>query len=778
MTCVGANDSDDGYSMPTSFVMPIIDEMDSSISYLDKEEGEHFISAMSEDEEYFNIDDHLHRLAVESEPTGNFSLEDSEIVASGNSTFESGRQPHYHTTAGIGSNLMSNSGTRVQEVFLERSGGKGEEGGERAAAGGDREGQNASTEELSMLQSGEKQMESSVLIFNRTRHELSRLLVEKLPLEILKRMVIRWPVGDEHYQDRSSLSANRLALTVWDTSGDPLQANFIPFFFSDQTLFVASYNLGMELDQPCHSYVKLNLLNVDGSVPSNAEVLESCLGAATAFTKRTPSEPFRCNKNTPILPPLIVTCTQSDLSSLQGSPILFHHLFSRPTFKSYCKHMVEGNRPSALRLSSCYETTSMRSEVDLEVPYCGHHLLRREIEHLTRHLPFIRDNIPIQWVKFEQLIIGLQQQKKLLVLYEDLSHYIAEHCHLSGPLQVLPVLSHFHDIGTIIHFYRHPDLSLLIITQPQWLVSVLGSIITSSPCRSANQAFQSAFKKLKEAGSIPKCMLQHAYRYTRLRQKHWNEVLFILNGMDLVTCHPSLHETKSVYLPSMVVRPSPLVVQSTCDPFPIYFQCTEGGALPIALFNQLVVRSCRSSQYNPVLYYKMAHFRINTSHHLLLWLEHTSIVCLIQPKTDIFCTDCIEGSASKFDFDPKCSNIEHLIGEDIELVSTDNISILISKSTNSGVDMNLNLAFPDYQGSCSDDKGGRDTCSLQKLCSMALRFVSENLQFLCNCWFPGLDLELTSKGPQGEVTVLDQFWKHTVFHKTKTDDRLSVWFSD
>lgn len=765
---MGIDDSEPGYATP------IMDEMDSSISYLDKEEGEHFLSAKNQDDDDFNNDDRLHRLVVESEceTSGDSILEVNEPSSTRMGASGSGKQSYHHVAAGMGSNSnsISNSGTRDQEVLPG--------GGRAGGGGGGREGQTTSTEESSELQSSGKQMESSMLIFNRTRHELSRLLVEKLPLEILKRMVIRWPVGDEHYQDRSSLSANRLALTVWDTSGDPLQASFIPFFFSDQTLFIATFNLATKLDQPCLSYISRNLLNVDGSVPTNAEVLESWLGAATAFTKRMPSEPFRCTKKTPILPPLIMACTQSDQPSLQNTPILFHHFFERPGFKSYSKHLVEGGSPSALRLSSHYETVSMRSEEDLDIPYSGHHILRREIEHLTRHLPFIRDSVPIQWVKFEQLIIGLQQQKKLIVLYGDLSRYIAEHCRLSGPLQVLPVLSHFHDIGTIIHFYRHPDLSLLIITRPQWLVSVLGSIVTSTPGRSTTQDVQGAYKKLGEVGSIPKEMLQLAYRCARMRQKHWNEVLFILNGMDLITCHPSLHDAKSIYLPSMVIRPSPspFLVPSLNDPLPIYFQSTEGGALPIALFNQLVVRCIRSSQYNPVLYYKMAHFRINADHHLLLWLEHTSIVCLIQPQTDKFCADCIEGSPTKLSFEPKCSSIEHLIGgEDVELMSTDNLSALISKSTNSGVDVNLHLAFPDSPSSSDEHECGD---SLQKICPQSLQFMTENLQFLCNCWFPGLDLEQSSKSPENDITVLDQFWKYTVLHEGKADKKLSVWFSD
>ena len=674
-----------------------------------------------------------------------------------------------NSNSGSSSESMSGSSSRDhQEAAVGSKTGGGGRGQKEVKDGVDIE-----AEQTSDSQSTGKQVDSSMLIFNRTRHELSRLLVEKLPLELLKRMVIRWPVGDEHHTDRSSLSANRLALTVWDTSGDPLQASFIPFFFSDQTLFITAYNLATKLDEPCQSYVNHKLLNVDGSIPSNAEVLESWLGAATAFTKRMPSEPFKCSNQTPILPPIILACSKCDHPSLEKTPILFHHFFERLTFKSYKKHLVVGDKPSALRLSNSYETTNMRSEKELDVPYSGHHILRREIEYLTRHLPYYRDNIPIQWVKFEQLIFGLQQQKKLIVLYSDLSRYIAEHCRLSGPLQILPVLSHFHDIGTIIHFYRHPDLSQMIITKPQWLMSVLGAVITSSPGRSITQDVQGAYRKLGECGFIAKEMLQLAYRCARLRQKHWHEVLFILNSMDLITCHPSLHEAKSIYLPSMVTSPapSPFMIPTADDPIPIHFRSSFEAALPISLFNQLVVRCIRSSQYKPVLHYKLAHFRLNSSYHLLLWLEHTSIVCLVQSHTDKLCADCIE-SSEKFGFEPVCSSIEHLIGDDVELMSTDNISMLINKSTNSGINETLHLALSDF----TDDED-EDRC-LGKVCFKIITFLTDNLQFLCNCWFPGLNLQQCTKRADGEVTVLDQFWKYNVLYERRADKRLAIWFSD
>ncbi len=411
-----ANPPDLSDSITTNSDLAIADEPDSSISYLDKEEGEYFIRAVSDEDDNFNSDDRLHRLGMESK-----SMSYSDPNSMGVLGLDHGSLASLEGPPGMVKNdsrqPRSQPGTAPP-----------------TSTDKDQESQ-VSNEELDSL-SSEKKMGCTSLIFNQTQRELSRLLIEKLPMEILKRMVIRWPVGNEHYQDRSSLDSNRLAMMIWDVSGDPIQGNFIPFFFSSRCLFVMTYNLTKDLEQPCLSYRKKNLANVDGSIPTNAQVLESWLGCATAFTKNTPSEPFKCTEKTPLLPPVIIACTHSDHPSLEDSPVLFHQFFSRKSFKSYNKHLVEASNPSALRLSSRYETLSTKSEVELEVPYSGHHLLRREIEHMARQLPFIRDAIPVQWIKFEQLVYGLQQQRKLILLYEDLARYIAEHCHLSGPLQV------------------------------------------------------------------------------------------------------------------------------------------------------------------------------------------------------------------------------------------------------------------------------------------------------------------------------------------------------
>ena len=512
-----------------------------------------------------NRDDRLSRWAAMESANSSDSDSDSGGVGQGSnsagSTSRHHRSPRHHASGRRSPRPQSSSPNQGQLLQQQQDAkdNRREQSGQQSL-----QSQQQQQTQSQQQQQGQQQEEpeftkpetnSDSIFFSRSQRDLSRLLVEKMPLEILKRMVIRWPVGNEVFRDHSDLASSRLMITVWDAAGDPLQQNFIPFFFSDRCFFVATYNLMKNMDKPCESYKNKELTNIDGSVPTNAEVLEGWIGNATAFQRATPSTPFHCIKQTPLLPPLVLACTNIDRPAVANKPNQFHEFFDRESFSSYKKHLVEASSPSALCLSNHYETLVNKSEEEVpEIPYGGHHLLRREIDYLARLMPYMHDRVPVQWVKFEQLIYGLQQQKKVILLYEDLARYIQEHCKLSGPLQVLPVLSHFHDVGVISYFYRHPELCNLVITNPQWLASALSSLITSNPGKWITPEVKNAFSKLGREGVVEKEMLQLAYRCAHMRQRYWNEMVFILNCMDLICCHPSLHRSNSLYVPAMVLQ--------------------------------------------------------------------------------------------------------------------------------------------------------------------------------------------------------------------------------
>ena len=254
--------------------------------------------------------------------------------------------------------------------------------------------------------------------------EISKVLTDHVPIEVLKRMVIRWPVEDAPPIDRDPLSRRRLLISVWDCAGDPLQQNIIPMFFSTRSIYIMAYNLAKDLDSPAQSYRHHKVTKLNGAFPTNAEVLEEWLGSVTAHTIHYPIGPFCYNKSTPQLPPIIFVGTNKDSHDIK--PI--NGFFSRQSFETYKTHVLE-QQPSVIGVSSKFEW-------ELEEGYTDHHFLRREIEHIARQMPYIYDMVPVHWVKLEQLIHTLLEQKKIIIHIADLERYIAEHCDIVGPLQV------------------------------------------------------------------------------------------------------------------------------------------------------------------------------------------------------------------------------------------------------------------------------------------------------------------------------------------------------
>ena len=122
-----------------------------------------------------------------------------------------------------------------------------------------------------------------------------------------------------------------------------------------------------------------------------------------------------------------------------------------------------------------------------------------------------------------------------------------------------------------------------------------------------------------------------------------------------------------------------------------------------------------------------------------------------------------ESDEEVFEFSPECSNVAHLIGEQAELMPTDNIAKLIESSTNSGVNPKLHLAFSDKES------------SHRRICPRVRCFIEKNLQFLRNCWYPGLELELQCQVGEERVT-LNQYWKHTTLNSGKAPECVGVWF--
>lgn len=603
-------------------------------------------------------------------------------------------------------------------------------------------------EDSDAIAKANKKLKTKLSFFDSTL-EMSKILLDHVPLEVLKRLVMRWPVdSDDATVEQDIANRRRLLLTVWDCSGDPVQLCIVPLFFSHRSIYICMYNGRKPLSDSSDSFKAHNLTSMDGSVPTNEQVLQEWLGCALSHSVSLSSAPTAMSNDNPELPPVIFVSSHADSETRNPEPL--QNFFNHDFYNNVRSHIID-EKPTVLAVSNSYE-----GEMD---SYRSHHYLRREIEYVARQMPYIYDMIPVQWVRFEQLLFAIMEQDKVIILLPDLERYISDMCDIIGPLQVQPVLAHFSDIGSIIHFHRHPALKMFVVIRPQWLIDALVSIFTSSSTNWITEQVRTSFNNLLSNGFIPLNTLLLAYRCSRLPPKYWNETLYFMNYMDLIACHPSLHESKSVYVPCMVSHtpPSTLLSPRDCDdsltiddPCPLFFTTTSN-VFPRSLYNQLVVHCIRKNPYSPSIYHETLHIRLNSAHHLILQRESDRLRVVVESDTETFCHNCTP-SCESYDIDPTCNGVSHLVDSDEGIYNVP--------------------GGPDLDP-CHTSLLCEDGASIEIICFKVRSFLLEHLDFLVKCWYPGLELECRDESQN----VLDSSWTLKKLQKLNRDNGLAIWFN-
>ena len=98
----------------------------------------------------------------------------------------------------------------------------------------------------------------------------------------------------------------------------------------------------------------------------------------------------------------------------------------------------------------------------------------------------LRQPIPLQWSHFERIIYELREQKQEVNSLKLVMIYISARAQICEPMDVIPMLSYFHDIGMILFYARHPILRQYIILEPQFLVDLVANLF--NPIKSFNNS--------------------------------------------------------------------------------------------------------------------------------------------------------------------------------------------------------------------------------------------------------------------------------------------------
>ena len=564
--------------------------------------------------------------------------------------------------------------------------------------------------------------------------------LSQLPQEVLRRLLLRWKVTE----NPKYLDSHYTSLSVCDTSGHPLMLNVTPLFFTYRCIFLGVVDISKPIDTSSGAHIDACLTDVYGHIPSNAEVLDEWLSAASAQTKPLPAEPLGISHSRcPRLPPIILVGAQVD--KCQNNCEL-QKVSEFINGRCFLYHMTQRDPPTIFCCSSKMESQSEYGEDAMPMPHAGHHLLRREIDTLARILPFAHEKIPLKWLKFQQVICSLKEQQKYLLFVEELVEFMKGHCSQQfTDVEMHVMFLHYHSMGSICYYSVHKQLSQFVIMDPEWLMNAAASVVMPPARPWFTQTVKEEFVQLAQQGIVETSILQLPYRYCHLPPHLWNRFVFIMDCMELFCMHPLLNK-KQIMVPCMVsdLTPPFLTPMSHPEGVTMCFR-VEASTFPEMLFHQTVSCAVRSAtRYLPVLYRHLAHIQLTQSHHLILMKVKSQLIVKVEP----LCEVCSKQAATTTDEPcyPKWEETEFIKVETLAQIKRKPIS-------------EYRLVF--------------DCDRLEQMCPTILQFLQYNIEYLCKCWMPGLTYN-------AELLVNDYYINLDVAYATKQQRRppeVSVWLT-
>ena len=177
----------------------------------------------------------------------------------------------------------------------------------------------------------------------------------------------------------------------------------------------------------------------------------------------------------------------------------------------------------------------------------------------------------------------------------DVAKNIAtEECGISSPEQFVAMLNFLHDQKILIHFNDTPQLSRMVILDPQWLIDVFKEVITIRPYQSQERKYEQLWLKLETTGILEEKLLQHIWGPLLDNRETCHTLIAMMEKFCLLCPLSSAVTTDSpteYLVPSMLKFPpledvSKLIASAGISPLYLKFKSSQ---VPSGLFSRVVL---------------------------------------------------------------------------------------------------------------------------------------------------------------------------------------------
>ncbi|XP_068712595.1 uncharacterized protein [Montipora foliosa] len=423
--------------------------------------------------------------------------------------------------------------------------------------------------------------------------------------------------------------------TLWDFGGQMVYYATHPIFMTDKAIYILTCDLSRDPYQQASipereglykkandinfSYTNMDCLNYWLSlIYSLAGSNVSSLG--TALPEMSPTR----------LPPVFLVCTHADKPYIESPDE--HPNARKVALDIYGFLQTKSYRDHLFHDVFVVDNTKSGSDNDCQEVI----RLREEILTVAKKLPYLKQAIPLKWLKYENELYRLRKEGHKWIPREKAMDIAFGTCGLRDEEEFSTATNFLHDQRILIHFSGHRELERMVILDLQWLIDIFKRVITIKPYEGSERTVKDLWSDLEMTGILDERLLIHAWESFSLTQETHSSLVAIMERFSLLCSWPTGTDGSLQYLvPSMLKCPPRDDVLQLLDSIqvPSLFIRFKLGRVPPGLFPRLVLQFYQwskkewKSPVNPQLCRNFALFHIlpdqGTS---VIFLCHSSFI--------------------------------------------------------------------------------------------------------------------------------------------------------
>ncbi|XP_015749616.1 PREDICTED: uncharacterized protein LOC107329441 [Acropora digitifera] len=270
----------------------------------------------------------------------------------------------------------------------------------------------------------------------------------------------------QSFQLEDDIKSKEIILTLWDFAGQHLYYASHSVFLSRRAVYILVYNLNKNLLATAEPCVRQGLHDIRLDNPNDETNLDNLLSwLVSVHNIRSAANENVAHQQTKLpyqRPAVIIVGTNLD-QPFEEVATTEKRIKDSIIGKEYANHVI-----------TTFFAVDNSTENDE-----GVRNLRHKIMEVLEGEPYMPEEVPLRWFKFERAVDALVAKQTYFMDLDQLVSVIRQVCQIEDEEEVTAMLNFYHDLGVIV---KHGQT---VVLQAQWLIDLFKQLITVPPFNDA-----------------------------------------------------------------------------------------------------------------------------------------------------------------------------------------------------------------------------------------------------------------------------------------------------